>query len=119
MKRRLNEVYVKHTGQSYDVIERTLDRDYFMTAEQAQEFGLIDKVLIEPRAGRFRRDRRQKRYPETLSNKAERPQGPALLLPRGAGRAMLIGLRSSWRATELIQRTVRSPQNCGNRAASR
>src|SRR6187399_1584667 len=45
MKRRLNEVYVRHTGQSYEVIERTLDRDYFMTAEQAQEFGIIDKVL--------------------------------------------------------------------------
>lgn len=45
MKCRLNEIYVKHTGQSYDVIERTLDRDYFMNAEQAQEFGLIDKVL--------------------------------------------------------------------------
>ena len=45
MKRRLNEVYVKHTGQSYDVIERTLDRDYFMTAEQAQDFGIVDKVL--------------------------------------------------------------------------
>ena len=45
MKRRLNEIYVKHTGQSYDIIERTLDRDYFMTAEQAQEFGIIDKVL--------------------------------------------------------------------------
>jgi ATP-dependent Clp protease protease subunit len=45
MKRRLNEVYVKHTKQPYEVIERTLDRDYFMTAEQAQEFGLIDRVL--------------------------------------------------------------------------
>jgi ATP-dependent Clp protease protease subunit len=45
MKRRLNEVYVKHTKRSYDVIEKTLDRDYFMTAEQAQEFGLIDRVL--------------------------------------------------------------------------
>jgi ATP-dependent Clp protease, protease subunit len=45
MKRRLNEVYVKHTGQSYEVIERTLDRDYFMTADQAKEFHLIDKVL--------------------------------------------------------------------------
>jgi ATP-dependent Clp protease protease subunit len=45
MKRRLNEIYVKHTGQSYEVIERTLDRDYFMTAEQAKEFGIIDKVL--------------------------------------------------------------------------
>jgi ATP-dependent Clp protease, protease subunit len=45
MKRRLNEVYVKHTGQKYDIIERTLDRDYFMSAEQAQEFGLVDAVL--------------------------------------------------------------------------
>src|ERR1044072_4615307 len=45
MKRRLNEVYVTHTGQPYDVIERTLDRDYFMTAEQAKEFGIIDKVI--------------------------------------------------------------------------
>ena len=45
MKRRLNEVYVKHTGQSYETIEKTLDRDYFMTAEQAKDFGLIDRVL--------------------------------------------------------------------------
>ena len=34
-KRRLNEIYVKHTGKPYEVIERTLDRDYFMTAEEA------------------------------------------------------------------------------------
>ena len=45
MKRRLNEVYVKHTKKHYEVIEKTLDRDYFMTAEQAKEFGLIDKVI--------------------------------------------------------------------------
>ena len=45
MKRRLNEIYVKHTGQDYSLIERTLDRDYFMTAEDAVKFGLIDKVL--------------------------------------------------------------------------
>jgi ATP-dependent Clp protease protease subunit len=45
MKRRLNEIYVKHSGQSLDVIERTLDRDYFMSAEQAKEFGLVDQVL--------------------------------------------------------------------------
>jgi len=45
MKRRLNEIYVKHTSQDYAVIERTLDRDYFMTAEEAVKFGLIDKVL--------------------------------------------------------------------------
>ena len=45
MKKRLNEVYVKHTGQDYEMIETTLDRDYFMTAEQAHDFGLIDQVI--------------------------------------------------------------------------
>jgi ATP-dependent Clp protease protease subunit len=45
MKRRLNEIYVQHTGQSYETIEKTLDRDYFMTAGEARDFGLIDKVF--------------------------------------------------------------------------
>jgi ATP-dependent Clp protease protease subunit len=45
MKRRLNEIYVKHTGQTYEAIETTLDRDYFMSAEQARDFGLIDDVI--------------------------------------------------------------------------
>jgi ATP-dependent Clp protease protease subunit len=45
MKRRLNEVYVKHTGQSYEAVETTLDRDYFMSAEQARDFGLVDQVI--------------------------------------------------------------------------
>ena len=45
MKQRLNEIYVHHTGQPYAEIERTLDRDTFMTAEEAKTFGLIDKVL--------------------------------------------------------------------------
>lgn len=47
LKRRLNEVYVKHTGQTYETVENTLDRDHFMTADEAQEFGLIDDVLNE------------------------------------------------------------------------
>ncbi|MGI9479692.1 MAG: ATP-dependent Clp protease proteolytic subunit [Hyphomicrobiaceae bacterium] len=46
MKRRLNEVYVKHTGLSYETIESTLDRDHFMTSDEAKEFGLIDRVLV-------------------------------------------------------------------------
>lgn len=49
LKRRLNEIYVKHTGQKYDAIEKKLDRDTFMNAEQAQAFGIVDKVY-EPRA---------------------------------------------------------------------
>ncbi|TIN82152.1 MAG: ATP-dependent Clp protease proteolytic subunit, partial [Mesorhizobium sp.] len=51
LKRRLNEVYVKHTGKSYDEIERTLDRDHFMTADEAKEFGLIDKVITTRELG--------------------------------------------------------------------
>jgi ATP-dependent Clp protease protease subunit len=47
MKRRLNEIYVKHTGQGLETIERTLDRDYFMTSGEAKDFGLIDKVLSD------------------------------------------------------------------------
>jgi ATP-dependent Clp protease, protease subunit len=45
MKKRLNEIYVKHTSKDYETIESTLDRDYFLTAPEAAEFGLIDKVL--------------------------------------------------------------------------
>ncbi|NOX96037.1 MAG: ATP-dependent Clp endopeptidase proteolytic subunit ClpP [Alphaproteobacteria bacterium] len=47
LKRRMNEIYVDHTGQSYETIEKTLDRDHFMTPEEAVEFGLIDTVLSE------------------------------------------------------------------------
>lgn len=45
IKRRLNEIYVKHTGRDYDTIETTLDRDHFMTADETAAFGLIDKVV--------------------------------------------------------------------------
>jgi len=45
VKRRLNEVYVKHTGRDYDTIENTLDRDHFMSSEEAKAFGLVDNVI--------------------------------------------------------------------------
>lgn len=45
VKRRLNEIYVKHTGQDYDTIETTLDRDHFMNAEEAKAFGIVDSVM--------------------------------------------------------------------------
>ena len=51
MKRRLNEVYVQHTGQDYETVEKTLDRDHFMTAEEARDWGLIDKVIDKREAG--------------------------------------------------------------------
>lgn len=45
MKRRLNEVYVKHTGRTYEEVENTLDRDHFLESGEAKEWGLIDKIL--------------------------------------------------------------------------
>jgi ATP-dependent Clp protease protease subunit len=44
LKKRLNNIYVKHTGQKYGAIEAKLDRDTFMTAEEARDFGIIDQV---------------------------------------------------------------------------
>jgi ATP-dependent Clp protease, protease subunit len=58
IRQRLNEIYVKHTGQSLDTIEKKLERDSFMSAAEAKEFGLIDEVVEsrpavgdEPKAG--------------------------------------------------------------------
>src|SRR5262249_9968398 len=45
LKKRLNDIYVKHTGQSLQKIEDVLERDYFMTAEMAKDFGLVEKVI--------------------------------------------------------------------------
>jgi ATP-dependent Clp protease protease subunit len=44
-KRRITRLYAKHCGRTYEEVERTLDRDHFMTAESAREWGLIDRVL--------------------------------------------------------------------------
>lgn len=49
LKKKLNQVYVKHTGQKLSVIEKNMERDNFMSAEQAKDFGLIDHV-VETRA---------------------------------------------------------------------
>ena len=45
LKKRLNEIYSKHTGKSVDEIKSALERDNFMTADVAKEFGLIDEVV--------------------------------------------------------------------------
>ena len=45
MKKRLNEVYVKHTGRTYEEVEKTLDRDHFMDCDEALAWGVVDKVL--------------------------------------------------------------------------
>jgi len=45
LKKRLNEIYVHHTGQGFETIEKALERDNFMTSEMAKDFGIIDKVM--------------------------------------------------------------------------
>ncbi|MEL7416093.1 MAG: ATP-dependent Clp protease proteolytic subunit, partial [Pseudomonadota bacterium] len=45
LKRRLNDIYVEHTGQDYDTVEAALERDNFMSPEAAKEFGLIDEIM--------------------------------------------------------------------------
>ncbi len=47
LRQRLNEIYVKHTGQPIEAIEKKLDRDSYMSAEEARDFGLVDHVVEE------------------------------------------------------------------------
>jgi ATP-dependent Clp protease protease subunit len=47
LKRRINEIYVKHTGQALKKIEDALERDYFLTSESAKEWGIIDAVIAK------------------------------------------------------------------------
>ncbi|MZR30522.1 ATP-dependent Clp endopeptidase proteolytic subunit ClpP [Sneathiella litorea] len=47
VRARLNKLYVEHTGQPLDVIEASMERDNFMTAEEAKEFGLVDEVVMK------------------------------------------------------------------------
>lgn len=50
MKRKLNEVYVKHCGRTYEEVEQTLDRDHFMNADEAKDWGLVDRVITSREA---------------------------------------------------------------------
>ena len=55
LKKRLNDIYARHTGQPLQKIEDALERDTFLTAEMAKDFGLVDGVIdkrpVEERAG--------------------------------------------------------------------
>ncbi len=72
LRGRLNELYVKHTGQDLDAIQRKLERDSFMSAEEARAFGLVDTRGREPaRAGRSLQELRHGILPWRAG--AERP----------------------------------------------
>lgn len=51
--RRLNRILAHHTGQDYEKIDRDTQRDYFMTAEEAKEYGIVDEVLSDPSMPNF------------------------------------------------------------------
>jgi len=46
LRHKLNEIYVTHSGQTLDAIERKLERDSYMSAEEARDFGLVDEVVV-------------------------------------------------------------------------
>lgn len=47
LRRHLNQIYASQTGQPLDTIERVMERDRFMSAEEAKDFGLIDQVMVQ------------------------------------------------------------------------
>jgi len=47
-KQKLNQIYVDRTGQTYEKIDRDTDRDNFMSAEEAMQYGLVDRVISAP-----------------------------------------------------------------------
>ncbi|MEN3039410.1 MAG: ATP-dependent Clp endopeptidase proteolytic subunit ClpP [Candidatus Kryptonium sp.] len=47
MKRKINEILAKHTGKPVEQIEKDTDRDYYMSAEEAKEYGIIDQILVK------------------------------------------------------------------------
>jgi ATP-dependent Clp protease protease subunit len=47
IKEKLNQILAKHTGQTFEKVEKDTDRDFYLTAKEAQEYGLIDKVIEE------------------------------------------------------------------------
>jgi ATP-dependent Clp protease protease subunit len=51
LKKRLNDILMKHTGQTMDRIEKDTDRDFFMSAVESKEYGLIDEVVAQNRKG--------------------------------------------------------------------
>ena len=51
LKRRLNEIYVKHTGQDLETVEAALERDNFMSPEDAKAWGLIDEIVASRNTG--------------------------------------------------------------------
>lgn len=70
MKKSLNQILQKHSGQTLDKIDKDTDRDYFLSGEEAQSYGLIDKVITDKRAfAKEKREREKEQEAEADSKK--------------------------------------------------
>jgi len=68
LKQRLNSIIAKHTGKAFDVVEKDCERDYFMSAEEAKDYGLVDEVV---------QSRKQIPGIDSVSKVAEQPPAKA------------------------------------------
>ncbi|XP_020783047.2 ATP-dependent Clp protease proteolytic subunit, mitochondrial [Boleophthalmus pectinirostris] len=74
LKRQINNIYAKHTGQPLETIEGVMERDRYMSPMEAQDFGLIDKVLVHPpQAGQDEPELVQKEPPQTPASPPSEP----------------------------------------------
>lgn len=77
LKRQINNIYAKHTGQPLETIESVMERDRYMSPMEAQDFGLIDKVLVHPpQAGQDEPELVQKEPLETSPSPASETTAP-------------------------------------------
>uniref|UniRef100_A0AAV2KGZ5 ATP-dependent Clp protease proteolytic subunit n=1 Tax=Knipowitschia caucasica TaxID=637954 RepID=A0AAV2KGZ5_KNICA len=69
LKRQLNHIYAKHTGQLLETIEGVMERDLYMSPMEAQDFGIVDKVLVHPpQGGQDEPELVQKEHPQTTQS---------------------------------------------------
>ena len=91
IRKRLNEIYVKHTGQAIKKIEDALERDQFFTAEGARDFGLVDKVIEKrfetPEKVLISNRRRVRGRAQRALGPLGRAPGSCFLLPRNSAPA--------------------------------
>ena len=110
LKKRLNEIYVKHTGQTYKAIEDALERDKFLTADMARDFGIVDKVIEQAS---------RRSVPGEADLRRNPGQGDGITIPRIDLNGWLT--RQVWRAsaTHAPQRGQSSAATAGWRRGNR
>jgi ATP-dependent Clp protease protease subunit len=107
LKRRLNEIYAKHTGQTVEAIEKMLDRDTYLTGEEAKTFGLIDPCHGAPAGAGFQRRISFFRFkvPESLANSG-RNRIKQILIPAALAWSNVGKVGVLRRLTHIVQSSI-------------